>query len=164
VRAAAAREIGDGVEPAGGRDAAIAFAFALVETGALAGIGASAVLTDGRLTGAPAVDNEGATDADAGIAARGGDCTRATPATDALAVVLPVDIEDPSAAVDVDSEFSHPSGATGSTNAAGTAVPARSKAGRFEYASAVAAMFAAPVSARLTGRLPVSGGRHTVGR
>jgi hypothetical protein len=70
---------------------------------------------------------------------------------------------EPSAAAAVDRELSHPSGATGSTNV-DTGVPARSKAGRREYASAVAAMPAADASAPFTTRPAVAGGRHGVGR
>ena len=70
---------------------------------------------------------------------------------------------EPSAAAAVDSEFSHPSGATGSTNV-DTGVPARSNAGRREYAWAVAAMLAADASAPLVTRAIVAGGRHGVGR
>jgi hypothetical protein len=55
----------------------------------------------------------------------------AAPRADVPGVTLTAEAVDPSAAADVDSEFSHPSGATGSTKVE-TGVPARSNAGRFE--------------------------------
>lgn len=154
------RDIGDGDGAVGERGGAIALV--LVESGALEGSGARAGVTGDRLTAA-------ADAAEAVAAAEAGtvDSEGARVMAMSLAprpVALPADFDAPSAAADVDSELSQPSGATGSTNAAGAAAPARSKAGRFEYASAVAAMFAAAASARRVVGLPVAGGRHTVGR